>query len=238
MKISKTYIASFLFAAVMLANVPLMAQQLKGNGNFKSQTRNVSDFKGINTSGGFYVEITQGDTESLKIEAEENLIDNIKTEVRNGVLHIYSDKSISTSEGMKAYITVKELNEIDISGGVQVVGKSAFKTNILKLDMSGASTVNMALNANKIIANMSGASKIELKGQVNDLKIAMSGASHAAVAELIAKDVNVTASGASKAKVHADKALHITASGASAVFYKGSPSISSDASAAARISRL
>ncbi len=139
---------------------------------------------------------------------------------------------------MKVYVTVKELNKIDISGGVKVVGNSTFKSSTLKLDMSGGSKVVLAVDANRVVAGMSGASKVELTGKAKELKIELSGASHAAVADLIAKDVKVNASGASKAKVHADKALHITASGASAVYYKGTPSISSDASAAARISRL
>ena len=227
-----------LMMVLMLVTLPLMAQQLKGNGNIQTQNRNVSGFTGIDVSGGFAVEITQGSNESLKLEADENLLNNIKTEVRNGVLHIYNDKSLSTSKGMKAYITVKELNKIEISGGVKVVGNSTFKTNTMTLDMSGGSKVVLAVEAKQLKADMSGASKVELKGKADDLIMEMSGASSVDAAELAAKDVRIGASGASKVKVHADKTLHIDASGASAVYYKGSPSITAETSAAARISRL
>lgn len=239
MKILKFYTTSLAMALVlMLADLPLAAQQLKGNGNVQTQTRNVSGYTGIDVSGGFAVEITQGSNEGVRLEAEENLLDNIRTEVKNGVLHIYNDKSLSSTKGMKAYITIKELNKIDISGGVKVVGNSTFKTNTMVLDLSGASKVALTVEAKQLKADMSGASKVELKGKAEELKMEMSGASNVDASELIAKDVKIGASGASKVKVHADNTLDINASGASAVQYKGKPSITSDTSAAARISRM
>ncbi|GAB3194929.1 hypothetical protein ABID22_000055 [Pontibacter aydingkolensis] len=237
MNILKFY-ATSLTLMLMLVSQPLLAQQLRGNGNMQTQDRKAAGFTGIDVSGGFSVEITQGSNEGVRLEAEENLLDNIKTEVRNGVLRIYNDKSLSTSKGMKAYITVKELNKIDISGGVKVVGKSTFKTNAMTLDMSGGSKVMLAVEAKQIKADMSGASKVELKGKTDNLTMEMSGASQVDASELAANDVKIGASGASKVKVHADKTLHIDASGASAVYYKGTPSITSETSAAARISRL
>ena len=162
MKILKFYTTSLAMALVlMLADLPLAAQQLKGNGNVQTQTRNVSGYTGIDVSGGFAVEITQGSNEGVRLEAEENLLDNIRTEVKNGVLHIYNDKSLSSTKGMKAYITIKELNKIDISGGVKVVGNSTFKTNTMVLDLSGASKVALMVEAKQIKADMSGASKVD-----------------------------------------------------------------------------
>ncbi|MFD2513965.1 head GIN domain-containing protein [Pontibacter locisalis] len=236
-KFYATSLAVFLMALLLL-NLPLMAQQLRGNGNVKTQTRKVSGFEGVDVSGGFYVEIVQGSNEGLKLEAEENLLDNIKTEVKNGVLHIYNDKSLSSTKGMKAYITVKELNKIDISGGVKVVGKSTFRTNTMNIDMSGGSKVALAVEAKQLRADMSGASKVELAGKADDVSLEMSGASNVDASELEAKNVKVGASGASKVKVFAKDTLAIDASGASAIYYKGTPSITAETSAAAKVARL
>ncbi|MEJ8802557.1 head GIN domain-containing protein [Pontibacter sp. H249] len=236
MKFYTTILACLM--TLMLVNLPLMAQQLRGNGNMQTQDRKVSGFTGIDVSGGFAVEITQGSKESVRLEAEENLLDNIRTEVRNGVLHIYNDKSLSSTKGMKAYITIKELNKVDISGGVKVEGKSTFKTNTMTLDMSGGSKVNLAIDTKQLKSDLSGASKVILTGKADELRMEMSGASNVDASELVASDVRVGASGASKIKVHANKTLHIDASGASAVYYKGTPSITSETSAAAKISRL
>jgi len=240
MKIVKFYattVAIFV-TALLLASVPLMAQQLRGNGNIKTENRNVSGFEGINVSGGFNVEVTQGNDEGVRLEAEENLLGNIKTEVRNGVLHIYNDKSLSTNKGMKAYITVKELRSIEISGGVKVAGNSTFKTNKFDLEMSGGSNVKLALDTKQLTADMSGASKVDLTGQADEVNMDMSGASKVEAEDLVAKRVKIQASGASKVKVYAKDALNINASGASSVYYKGSPTVNTDVSAAARVSKL
>ncbi|MCJ8163744.1 DUF2807 domain-containing protein [Pontibacter sp. E15-1] len=240
MKIIQFYLATAcaLVLALLLVDAPLMAQQLRGNGNIQAQDRKVSGFKGIEVSGGFTVEITQGNQERLRIEAEENLLQNIKTEVRNGVLHIYNDKGISTNKGMKAYITIRELNSIHLSGGVKVIGMSAFKMNDLELDLSGASKVTMELHAKELKADMSGASKVEFTGDADKVDMNLSGASKAELAALEARHVRVDASGASKVKVYAKELLDIDASGASAVFYKGKPRITAETSAAARVSKI
>lgn len=120
MSIKKIYTATFgvfALAFLLFSTSAVTAQSLRGNKQMTTQNRKVSGIKGIDVSGGFVVELTQGSNEGVRLEAEENLIDNIKTEVRNGILHIYNDKSISTNKGMKAYVTLKDLERIDISGG-------------------------------------------------------------------------------------------------------------------------
>jgi hypothetical protein len=226
--------------ALLLANLPALAQrqQIKGEGEPVSQNRSVSGFKGVNVSGGFAVEITQGSKEGVRLEAQQNLLDNIRTEVKNGVLHIYNENSISTNKGMKAYITVRELNKIDISGGVKVTGKSTFKANAFDLDMSGGSKVTLALNTKKLRANMSGASKVELSGKADDFVMNLSGSSSVLATELEAKNVSVEASGASKVKVFAKDNLRVSASGASKVEYNGTPSVTTDVSGASKISKM
>lgn len=241
MNIRKFYTAAFgVFALtfLLLHVTGVAAQSLRGNKQITTQDRKVSNIKGIDVSGGFIVELTQGSNEGVRLEADENLIDNIKTEVRNGVLHIYNDKSISTIKSMKAYVTLKNLESIDISGGVKVIGNSTFKSSALKVEMSGGSNVKLTIDAKQLRANLSGASKIELLGKADEMRMEMSGASKVDASVLEAREVEVHASGASSAKVYAKENLEINASGASAVHYKGSPSITSNVSAAARVSRL
>jgi hypothetical protein len=231
---------SVIILAFTLLALPAQAQrkQIKGEGELVSQTRQATGFKGINVSGGFAVEITQGNQESVRLEAQQNLLDNIRTEVKNGVLHIYNEGSISTNKGMKAYITVRELNKVDISGGVKVTGMSTFKANAFDLDMSGGSKVTLALNTKKLRADMSGASKVDLTGQADEVVMNMSGASTVNASDLQAKRVRVEASGASKVKVSAKDNLDVSASGASKVEYNGNPSVTTDVSGASKISKM
>lgn len=241
MKIRNLHKAAFglmLFAFMLLNVSEVLAQGLRGNGKIATQNRTVSGIKGINVGGGFVVELTQGSNEGVRLEAEENLLDNIKTEVRNGVLHIYNDKGISSTKGMKAFVTLQDLESINISGGAKIIGNSSFKSPSLKLEMSGGSNVKLTIVTDQIKGNLSGASRIELLGKANEIAMQLSGASKMEASELEARQVKVQASGASSVKVYAQEGLDINASGASAVYYKGSPSITSDVTSAARVGKL
>jgi hypothetical protein len=237
MKFYITTALTLLFALVLNLS-PIMAQQLKGNGEVKTQIRNVSGFSGINISGGFNVEIKQGNTESVTLETDENLLDNIKTEVRNGVLHIHNSKGMSTSKGLMVYLTLKELNKVDVSGGVKVTGSSTFTTHTLDIDLSGGSKAYLALDVKYLKADMSGASRLTLTGKAETATLELSGASNVEAKELEAINAKVRASGASKVKINAIDTLAINASGASIIHYKGNPNISPVTSSAARILRL
>lgn len=228
----------FVFAFLLLNVSAAMAQGLRGNGKIASQDRNASNIKGIDVGGGFVVEVTQGSNEGVRIEAEENLLDNIKTEVRNGVLHIYNDRSVNSSKGMKAFVTLKDLESINISGGAKIIGTSSFKSPMLKLDMSGGSNVKLNIVTEQVKGSLSGASKLVLQGKSPEVNMQLSGASKVEASELEAHQVRIQASGASSVKVYAQKELEINASGASSVYYKGSPTITSDVSSAARVGRL
>ncbi|WP_162428072.1 head GIN domain-containing protein [Pontibacter pudoricolor] len=230
-------VVSFVLAFALLSGT-IIAQDVKGKGNLQTQDRKVANFKGIKVSGGFLVEVKQGKQEGLRIEAEERLMDKIVSEVKNGVLHIYTKGSVNSRKGMKAYITVNELEKVEISGGVKVVGLSTFKAGDFQLDMSGGSNVKLAIDAKKIFSNMSGASKVVLTGRADELKLDMSGASNVDTQELAAKRVKVSASGASKIKVNASETLQINASGASNIAYAGSPKIQAETTAASKISKL
>ncbi|WP_187263408.1 head GIN domain-containing protein [Pontibacter beigongshangensis] len=238
MKVITFFATTLACFALLLVETPALAQQLQGNGNIQKETRQASGFTGINISGGFAVELTQGNNEGVVLEAEENLLSQISTEVKNGVLHIYNQGNLTSHKGMKAYITIKELRSVDISGGVKLVGHSTFKANTMKLDLSGGSKVALALDVKTLNADMSGAAKVELSGRADQVKLDLSGATKLSAEQLEAKQVKVEANGASKVNVFARESLEIKASGASSVAYKGSPGITAETSAAAKVSKL
>lgn len=93
------------------------AQSLTGDGNVTRSSRQVSDFNAVKVSSGIDLYLTQGNTISLEIEADQNLHEYIITEVKDGVLKIYVEKSIRNVKEMNVYLTFKEIDELIASGG-------------------------------------------------------------------------------------------------------------------------
>ena len=191
---------------------------VKGSGVAKSEKRNVGNFRGLNVSGAFQVEVTCQKDASLEITADDNLLKHIKTEVRDGILHIETDGAqLNFKDAPRAVITVPDLEDFNISGASRVKVAN-MKSGDVKVNLSGASQLVADGTAQSVEADLSGASKLDGK-------------------DLQAAKVDVNASGASKADVYASAALKAEASGASTVHYYGSPpNISPKANGASKIS--
>ena len=191
-----------------------------------AQLRQVSSFHAVHVSNAFEVTITQGNEESLAVSAaEKEFLENIKTEVSNGVLKIWFDqkaKWFMKNRKLKAYISVKNLDELKAGGACNVKIDGSLKASTMKLDLSGASKLkgNMVI-AGTLNADLNGASDAIISGSASDVTIEASGASDMRAYEFTTTVCNVKASGASDVQITVDKELSVKASGASSVYYKG-----------------
>ncbi len=210
----------------------------RGDGNVVKEERAVKSFDGIDVSGAFEVILTQGDREKLVVEADENLLEIIITEVVNGTLKIYTKKDIRKAKTLNIYLTFKDLKSIDISGAVEIKGENRFNLDKLFIEGSGASEIDLSIKAKLLKVDFSGASEIELSGYCKEVELEVSGASELNAENLEVEILRMDVSGASEATVFVTQELHIDASGASSVRYKGDPKIYQDSSGASSVRSL
>jgi len=191
-----------------------------------AELRDAKNFQAIELSSAFDVYLTQSNEESVAVSASEpKYRENIKVEVKGGVLIIRYDNKGKWNPGnkrLKAYISFKQLNKLNVSGACDVYVVDDWKAENLKLDLSGASNLKGKMTAEKLMIDLSGASDLELTGTVGQLNIEASGASDFKGYDLSVDFCNARASGASDIKITVNKELSAEASGASDVKYKGS----------------
>ena len=194
---------SFGRATGNLFNFSLGVGKIKGSGNTASEVRDVAGFHALDVGGVFQVEITANKDFSVEVEADDNLLPLIRTEVRGGVLRIKSERKLSTSNPIRVRISAPDIDGLGVSGAANVT--------VLNL-------MNSTLNV-----DASGASKIKIEGETAKLNIGVSGASRIDAESLAAESADVDASGASQVSVRASGELRTEASGASRIDYSGSP---------------
>lgn len=229
------FLSFFMVSFAAASTGCLQYEGADGNGKVVKEERNVSGFSRLEVSGAFDVHITQGDVEKLVVEADENLMELIKTEVIGNRLEIYSKGNIRDYEMLKIHLTYKALDEIRLSGAVDLTTENLMKAGNLKLDVSGAAELDMSIEAGEIEADFSGASDVDLSGYARKLEIDLSGAGELDALELEADVVRIDVSGAASAKVHAKDELQADVSGAANLRYKGDPKVYSDVSGASSI---
>ncbi len=209
---------------------PVLADGVRGNGKVTTEKREVSDFTGIKVSGAYTIYLTQDENCSLKVVADENVQDLIKSEVRNDVLYIKNEESIHDTKKMELYIGFKYLRFIKASGAISLKNENSLKFDELEIEINGASSAKLELTANKLSVDNSGASSISLKGSAKELNIDISGAGSVNAVDLKALEARIDISGVGTGKVFVQDKLNVSISGIGSVKYKGDPTVTSDIS--------
>jgi hypothetical protein len=226
----KKFIVSMLFLVITAPAV--VAQDVMVINDKNAEPRKVSSFHGIKVSNAFDVIIKQGSEEAVVVSAsEEKYRSRIKVNVVNGILQIsYDNESVwkwsSENKRLKAYISVKNIDKLDISGASDIKIDGVLNGTNLKVDLSGASSLKGAIRYSSVSVDQSGASNSKLSGMAVNLDVDLSGASDFTGFDLVSDNCRVDASGASDVKITVNKDLKVDASGASDVQYKGTASIS------------
>ena len=131
----------------------------------KKEPRSVSGFTGINASSVFEITVAKGGTESLTIEADNEVMQYVRSEVKNGVLNLYLDnrKKVKNIKTLRASIVMKNLDRVILSGACKLTTNDLFTPDKFKGDCSGASGMDVNLNTGQINLESSGACKIKIK---------------------------------------------------------------------------
>jgi hypothetical protein len=216
-------------------------KQIKGNGNIISQDRKVNFAERIKLAGSFDVEITQGPITSVKVEADENLLPYIFTDENDGFLVIKTKDhvSLSTDHTIKVYITTNKIEQIQLAGSGNIIGKNKFTgSKKLTLKIAGSGDMTMDVNSPEIVAEIAGSGNISLTGETKDETIKIAGVGDLNADGLKAENVKVKIAGSGNVKVFADLTLDISIAGVGSVYYKGGATVKQHVSGSGEVKKI
>ena len=205
----------------------IISNAITGNGDVVSKVIKLDPITGIDLSIYANVIITKGDKQVVTIEAQQNVIDNIKRKVKDGIWDINFDKNMRKYDAIIIHITAPLISNVAISGSGKITSESTFVTDRLDISISGSGYIGFSTKTTKIDANISGSGKLNIAGSTNIQKINIAGSGkYNFTCE--SKETNVIISGSGNCEVLANTKLDVLISGSGSVHYKGTPSISLD----------
>lgn len=239
---TKSFLASAVTAILLLAGITAFAQRerVSGSGSIKKESRNINGFKSIGTSGSFNVYITPGTSKTIEIEADDNILPYIETELKGDELSIRVKKGydIKPSQKITVNVSMPEVKSLAASGTGGFYSKGSLKGEKVELGISGSVNADLDLKASKLEVGVSGSTKITLKGNVSTVEYGISGSASVDALALQSDNVEVGVSGSGDLSVFAQKKLDISVSGGAKVRYKGSPAINQSSSGSAKITKI
>jgi hypothetical protein len=235
----------FFRALVLVALVPALValygcggSGVRGSGNVVKEARVVGSFKNIHSSGSFNLILLQGSVEGVQVEADDNLLNIIKTDNSNGELNIYASDDFSSSRAQNVYVTVKELAEVKIDGSGDVSSQTPLNLDNLNLEMAGSGSGKLNVNSKKLVAELSGSGDLELAGSAVELSIGVSGSGDVDADELQAGTANVSLAGSGDIRVNAREKLDVKLTGSGDVKYTGGAVVNSSVSGSGAVEKL
>ncbi len=221
MKTLKTLCILILVAAIGIPSA------LAGNSD-QTEIRKVKNFKEIKVSAGIDLYLSMGETEEVKIVADDDIIDDIKTEVKDGTLHIYMKNNSwfnwnRMNKTRKVYVTVKELEALRASSGSDVRTSNTLKGERLLVTASSGSDVEIDVIYKNLKVDTSSGSDARLSGKVKNLEAEASSGSSIKAQELESQNCKAKASSGSDISVSVSDELYARASSGADIRYSGNP---------------
>ncbi len=176
---------------------------VRGSGVLTTQTRSLPSFRAIDLAGGSTITVHVGARQTVVVHADDNLLDRVRTEVRNGVLVVSERGRFATERPVAVEVTVPSLE------GARLLG-------------SGAISVD-GVHAPRFTARVLGSGMLSIAGTVGKLDASLAGSGAMELGDLTARFVTATVPGSGRLDVHATDTLDASIAGSGSIVYGGHP---------------
>jgi Putative auto-transporter adhesin, head GIN domain len=185
-----------------------ISKGVSGNGQVTSQNRELTAFSEVEVTAVIDVVLNQGEKSAVRIETDDNLQEIVKTEVSNGRLKISMPDRINVKNKVKliAFVTVKTLDELKITGVCDV-------------------TCGSPLILDKFKFQFTGVGNAELKGSANEARFENTGVGDLNALEFICQKLITQNTGVGDLKCRAEVELSLENTGVGDIEYTGNASI-------------
>lgn len=173
------------FLAAGVVAVAIAGCAIGDDGPRVSQTRDVAGFTRVDNQGSVDLRLHAGEPQRVLVLAGEKVIDDVRTEVRDGTLHVSFDHHGFGGGDVAVEATVRRLAGVEASGSGDV-------------DADG-------VDAGSLDVRSDGSADIAVQGAARQLTLDLSGSGDADLGDLDVRDAQVTISGSGDAVVRADR---------------------------------
>lgn len=208
----------------------IRGERITGNGNSRSEQRDLRDFSGVEVAGHFDVYVTQGTDYSVKLEGDENLLQYVEIQKDGEMLEIGTREgySLNPRAGLKVYVTAPRLQTFSVAGSGELRSQNKLTGERMKVDVAGSGNTVLEVDAPQVDLDIAGSGTITLKGTTRSLSTDIAGSGEVHAFELMSEEAKVDIAGSGNVELYASKVLKVSTAGSGDVQYRGNPSVSHD----------
>jgi len=204
--------------------------------------RTVGKFTGIDLGVSANLYIKQESPQKVVLVGDEDILEMIKTEVEGSNLRIRrKDWIFGHNKKIDIYISVPQINELNVSGSGNIEAETPIKSNNLEMKISGSGDIIINdLKVSNVKAKISGSGNLSLDGKeiIQNFELYISGSGELKAETLTVNSYKVNVSGSGSARIKAKNEIEARISGSGKVLYYGQPKIDAEISGSGKVASI
>lgn len=200
-------------------------EKIKGNGNVITETRTTQDYDGVGIGGNFDVNLVKGKEGKITIEAEENIIPYIITEVKGNTLNVKYKKNVNVRNTRRITITIPytDIDKVSLGGSGNITNKGTIESDEFKVSLGGSGNITLNIDANDVKSSIGGSGNIKLSGNSNEFNCSIAGSGSIKAYDLKTDILTATIAGSGSIKSTVKSKIKAKVVGSGSIYYKGNP---------------
>jgi len=230
-------LALFLSSCGFDINIADFGSGKKGNGIVVEENREVTqEFTAVDASEGLDVYVSQGADFAISVEADENIIDLIGTDIKNGTLRIHAIENIGNAT-KKVFVSLPEVTALESSSGAHLSTQNMVRAERLTVDASSGSVLTAEVEANTVDVDASSGANIEVSGATEMLYVDGSSGANIRAKDLNSKECRAEGSSGANISVNVSHALTADATSGANIRYSGDAEVTKNKSVSGSVSK-
>ncbi|MFP4691824.1 MAG: head GIN domain-containing protein [Bacteroidales bacterium] len=198
---------------------------VEGSGEVRTERREIAPFNRVSVAGNLTLHVMQDENRQLEVQADDNLLEFVVTEVEDGKLIVSLDQPVRNNEQLDVYIRIPELEELSVSRGAQAFAENPITGAYLShtLQAGAKSTLNLQVDSLDIKARAGAIAR--LAGRADIMNIYSTAGAIIYAGELLVENCEIDASAGSLNYLHVTGMLSGQARYGALVHFEGNPGI-------------
>jgi hypothetical protein len=225
-KMLKVILLSLTPMLLLSCNNKLSFSYIEGSGKIVTEKREVNNYSSIDLRMAGNVKISADNRFKLLVSADDNIIREINTFVRNGTLIISGNKNFRNAT-IDIIISLPSAEKISVNSSGEIMIGDPFPCKEINFNIGGSGNITAKVESEEIHSTIAGSGSLNLSGKahLHRMEILGSGAINAYELNTSASHVKVNGSGSSFISVEDN--LEVRTNGSGNVYYRGAPGIDS-----------
>jgi hypothetical protein len=204
-------------------------------GQVTKKTLELPEFKSIYNNSSYTVYLKQTNKQEVNVEALTEIYEVTTFSVENGVLLINVERKpdnpnksvwakiddIKLNPTQKIYVSVKNINELQVNGSGKIVSENSLSAPNLSLSIGGAGSMDLDIKGDQLKLEVSGSGKMALRGYATACESVLSGSGSLNAFDCPVETTKIKVSGSGVAEINVSTTLEALVLGTGSVKHKG-----------------